>query len=132
MPKGECGQWRDCRSAVPAVHHARPGRWAAGVSASAGQAEAPTSTSGPSPRNRCSYCCPPGNRLAKRKSIRPDELVNLPFISFPSHYAPALKRVTDDYLRTPASHFCLTSRIQFVTLEIALTPVHQTGVEMRL
>lgn len=69
----------------------------AGVSASAGQAEAPTSTSGPSPRNRCSYCCPPGNRLAKRKSIRPDELVNLPFIGFPSHYAPALKRVTDDY-----------------------------------
>ena len=40
---------------------------------------------------------PAGNRLAKRKSIRPDGLVNLPLISFPSHYAPALKRVIDDY-----------------------------------
>jgi hypothetical protein len=32
---------------------------------------------------------PAGNRLAKRKSIRPDELVNLPLISFPSHYGDA-------------------------------------------
>ena len=45
----------------PCRRSATPDRAAgpAGVSASAGQAAAPTSTSGPSPRNRCSCCCPP-------------------------------------------------------------------------
>jgi LysR family hca operon transcriptional activator len=40
-----------------------------------------------------------GHRLAKRKAIRVNELASEPFISFSKSYAPALRRVIDDYLR---------------------------------
>ena len=47
---------------------------------------------------------PADHRLASRRSIHLDEIVNQPFISFPKAYAPALRRVIDDYLAHSGVH----------------------------
>jgi LysR family transcriptional regulator, hca operon transcriptional activator len=41
---------------------------------------------------------PADHRLARRKSVRLDEIAKVPFISFPKKYAPALRTVIDDHL----------------------------------
>lgn len=53
---------------------------------------------------------PADHILASRRTIRVEDIAREPFISFPETYAPALRRVIDDYL---------------ARLEVQVTPAHE-------
>ena len=68
---------------------------------------------------------PAGHRLAARRSIRLDEIVAEPFINFTKSYAPALRRVIDDYLAH--SGVGLTAVHEAETLPMVISLVLSTG-----
>jgi LysR family hca operon transcriptional activator len=68
---------------------------------------------------------PAGHRLAARRSIRLDEIVPEPFINFTKSYAPALRRVIDDYVAH--SGVDLTTVHEAETLPMVISLVLSTG-----
>lgn len=68
---------------------------------------------------------PAGHRLASRRSIRLDDIVGEPFINFPKAYAPALRRVVDDYLAQSGAHIVTTHEAE--TLPMVISLVLSTG-----
>jgi LysR family hca operon transcriptional activator len=68
---------------------------------------------------------PADHRLASRRSIRLDEIVGEPFINFPKSYAPALRRVIDDYLARSGAHLATAHEAE--TLPMVISLVLSTG-----
>jgi LysR family hca operon transcriptional activator len=68
---------------------------------------------------------PADHRLAARKSIRLDEIAGGPFVNFPKSYAPALRRVVDDYVAGAGVPIETTHEAE--TLPMAISLVLSTG-----
>jgi LysR family hca operon transcriptional activator len=68
---------------------------------------------------------PAGHRLASQTSIRVEEIAGEPFINFPKAYAPALRRIVDDYLAR--SGVDLASAHEAETLPMVISLVLSTG-----
>jgi LysR family hca operon transcriptional activator len=68
---------------------------------------------------------PADHRLASRRSVRLHEIADETFINFPKHYAPALRRVIDDYLAE--SGVGLTAAHDAETLPMVISLVLSTG-----
>jgi LysR family hca operon transcriptional activator len=68
---------------------------------------------------------PADHRLASRRSIRLDDIAGGPFINFPKSYAPALRRVIDDYLADAGAAVVTTHEAE--TLPMAISLVLSTG-----
>jgi LysR family hca operon transcriptional activator len=68
---------------------------------------------------------PADHRLAKRKSVRLDEIASVPFISFPKTYAPALRPVIDEYLGRSGVH--VPSAHEAETLPVVISLVLSTA-----
>ncbi len=68
---------------------------------------------------------PADHRLASRRSLRLEEIADAPFINFPAAYAPALRRVIDDYLGR--SGLPVVSAHEAETLPMVISLVLSTG-----
>ncbi len=68
---------------------------------------------------------PAAHRLAARRSLRLEEVADAPFINFPVAYAPALRRVIDDYL--DRSGLRVVTAHEAETLPMVISLVLSTG-----
>jgi LysR family hca operon transcriptional activator len=68
---------------------------------------------------------PADHRLAKRRSIRPEDIASEPFISFTKSYAPALRLKIDDYLQAAGVRFQVAHEAE--TLPMVISLVLSTG-----
>lgn len=68
---------------------------------------------------------PANHRLAARRSIRLDEIAGEAFINFPMAYAPALRRVIDDYLARSGVNLATAHEAE--TLPMVISLVLSTG-----
>jgi LysR family hca operon transcriptional activator len=63
---------------------------------------------------------PADHRLAKRNSVRLDEIASVPFISFPKKYSPALRLVIDEYLARSGVHIPPAHEAETLPMVISL------------
>jgi LysR family transcriptional regulator, hca operon transcriptional activator len=68
---------------------------------------------------------PANHALAKRCTIRPDDIAGETFINFPKSYAPALRRVIDAYFARVGIHPAATHEAE--TLPVVISLVLSTG-----